>query len=111
MSEKQATHLLDARQAAERLGVSERTVRQMGRDGRLPVIRVGNQMRFEVDDLEEWLSERKRRAEQRAAPRDPMELITMAMGLLAEAKKALAEDDGQSADTIQLSEADATPSE
>lgn len=34
---------------AERLGVSRETVRRMARDGRIPFIRIGSSLRFNVD--------------------------------------------------------------
>ena len=43
--------LLNAAQVGQRLGLSEWTVWKLGREGRLPAIRIGRQMRFRLADL------------------------------------------------------------
>lgn len=44
--------LVDARQAAERLGLHERTVARMAREGRIPgAVKVGREWRFHADRL------------------------------------------------------------
>jgi excisionase family DNA binding protein len=36
---------------AERLGISRETVRRMAREGRIPFIRIGTAVRFNVDEV------------------------------------------------------------
>lgn len=47
--------LLNARETATRLGVSEATVRRLVRRGDLPHLRVGSQIRVDAAELEAWL--------------------------------------------------------
>ncbi len=47
--------LWDIRRVARLLGLSERTVYQMVRDGRLPSRRVGGRWRFRPEEIERWL--------------------------------------------------------
>ncbi len=51
------SHLLTAKDVAERLGVSERWVRDHAtrRFPRIPVIRLGPLLRFRLEDIEEFL--------------------------------------------------------
>jgi excisionase family DNA binding protein len=50
-----ASPLLNARETATRLRVSEATVRRLARRGELPYLRVGSQIRVDAADLEAWL--------------------------------------------------------
>ena len=47
--------LLTVREVAERLAVSEKTVRRLIERGELPVLRVGVQIRVDAAQLEAWL--------------------------------------------------------
>jgi excisionase family DNA binding protein len=47
--------LLTVWQTAERLTVSEKTVRRLISSGNLPALRVGAQLRVDADELERWL--------------------------------------------------------
>jgi excisionase family DNA binding protein len=47
--------LLNARETATRLRVSEATVRRLARRGELPHLRVGSQIRVDAAELEAWL--------------------------------------------------------
>jgi excisionase family DNA binding protein len=47
--------LLSLKEAAERLNVSERTIRRLIANRELRAARVGNQLRIDADQLEEWL--------------------------------------------------------
>jgi excisionase family DNA binding protein len=47
--------LLNVRSVADRLSVSEKTVRRLIESGRLPAVRVGGQVRIDPDELEAWL--------------------------------------------------------
>jgi excisionase family DNA binding protein len=51
--------LIDVRAAAERLGTSERHVRELVYRNRIPYVKVGRLVRFDVADLERWLEERR----------------------------------------------------
>ena len=46
----------DVPEAAKRLGVSERTMRRLAREGRIPSRKVGRSWRFSADALREWLT-------------------------------------------------------
>lgn len=46
-----AGHLLQPDEAAERLGVSRRTVNRMATEGRIPAVKVGRGWRFPADQL------------------------------------------------------------
>jgi excisionase family DNA binding protein len=50
-----ASPLLNARETATRLRVSEATVRRLARRGELPHLRVGSQIRVDATELETWL--------------------------------------------------------
>ena len=50
-----ASPLLNARETATRLRVSEATVRRLARRGELPHLRVGSQIRVDAGELEAWL--------------------------------------------------------
>src|SRR5680860_185649 len=58
--------LRDIRWVARLLGLSERSVYQMVRDGRLPALRVGGRWRFRPAEIEGWLDS----VDTRAAPAD-----------------------------------------
>ncbi|MHB1343218.1 MAG: helix-turn-helix domain-containing protein [Thermoleophilia bacterium] len=47
---------MDTRQVARLLALSERTIYQMARDGRLPAARVGGLWRFRPEEIERWLA-------------------------------------------------------
>jgi excisionase family DNA binding protein len=48
--------LLTAHEIAERLGVPESWVRESARSGAIPCVRLGRYVRFDRDDVEEWLN-------------------------------------------------------
>jgi excisionase family DNA binding protein len=50
-----AAEVLTARQAAQFLQLSERTVKLKARTGEIPAAKVGRDWRFLSDELEEWL--------------------------------------------------------
>ena len=63
MSDEQAADLtrrlaLRPREAAEALGVSERTLRAWMRDEGLPYLRVGGAVRIPVAELGKWMAQR-----------------------------------------------------
>lgn len=47
---------LTPREAAKLLRISQRTVYELVKEGRLPAFRVGGQLRLSVTVLEEWLA-------------------------------------------------------
>jgi len=52
------TKLLTLREVAELLRVSQKTVRRMAHRGELTYFRVGWQLRFPINDVERYLSQR-----------------------------------------------------
>jgi excisionase family DNA binding protein len=52
--------LLDGKQVSERLGVSEKTVAQMIRDGRfIPPLHLGRFLRWRVADFNQWVEQQR----------------------------------------------------
>lgn len=50
------TELVDAEEAAELLGTTERHVRRLRAERRLPYVKVGHKLRFAVKDLEAFIA-------------------------------------------------------
>lgn len=48
--------LLTSREAAQRLRISERSLWQLAKDGRLPVVRLGRSVRYSISDLQALIS-------------------------------------------------------
>ncbi len=57
--------MIDVAQAAARLGVSVRYVRRLVSEQRLPYIKVGKFVRFDVVELERWIDDRRVEAKYR----------------------------------------------
>lgn len=55
---EQRPRLLDAKQAAERLGVPESWIRREAQADRLPHVHLGHYLRFQPDELEAWWRKR-----------------------------------------------------
>jgi len=51
--------LLKPRDAAQYLGVCEKTLYNMTKRGSLPSVREGRLVRFDIADLEQWIERRK----------------------------------------------------
>ena len=51
--------LLTLHELADRLQLSEKTIRRMIADGRLPCVRLGRQLRFLPGDVFRWLQARR----------------------------------------------------
>jgi len=51
--------LLTLREVSEKLQISENTHYKLARKGEIPGIKIGNQWRFKVQDIEKWLEEQK----------------------------------------------------
>lgn len=52
-----ATTLLDVNAVAERLGTTERHIRQLVTDRRIPYVKVGRALRFDPDRIDEWVDD------------------------------------------------------
>ena len=55
---KKATNLMDIEQAAEYLGLSVGTLYQWRSQHKIPYIKVGRRVKFKIEQLDQWLSER-----------------------------------------------------
>ena len=51
--------LLDIDGLAERLGVGERFVRRLVEERRIPFLKIGRLVRFEVGDVEAWIASQR----------------------------------------------------
>jgi excisionase family DNA binding protein len=51
-----ADRLLDAGEVAERLGVPKSWVLESARSGAIPCVRLGRYVRFDLDDVDEWVA-------------------------------------------------------
>jgi len=51
--------LLTPREAAEALRISERKLWGLTASGQIPCLRIGRSVRYDVDDLRDWIDERK----------------------------------------------------
>ncbi len=49
--------MIDIAGLAERLGVSERFVRRLVEERRIPFFKIGRHVRFDLDDVEKWIRE------------------------------------------------------
>lgn len=60
MNQQTATRkLIKSRDAAQYLCISERTLWQLSSDGKLPTVRIGRMVRFDVADLNEFIAKQK----------------------------------------------------
>lgn len=50
-------HLLDIAQLATRLAVTERFIRRLVSERRIPYLKVGHFIRFEATDVERWIDD------------------------------------------------------
>lgn len=51
-----APELLDIAQLAERLGVTERFVRRLVEERRIPFLKIGKFVRFDPADIDRWIA-------------------------------------------------------
>ena len=51
--------LLDISDVADRLSVTERFVRRLVAERRIPYLKIGKYVRFDPDDLDAWLDQRR----------------------------------------------------
>ena len=59
-ADRRGLQLVNSREAAERLGICERTVWALQKAGELLSIRIGRCVRFDLDDLCRWVDARRR---------------------------------------------------
>jgi excisionase family DNA binding protein len=52
-------HLIKCRQAAVYLGICERKLWELSKDGRIPSVRIDRAVRFDVADLDEFIRRAK----------------------------------------------------
>ena len=52
--------LVDIEKVAKLLGVGERYVRRMVAERRVPIVKVGHYVRFDVADIRKWVEEQRR---------------------------------------------------
>lgn len=57
------TAILTLEEAAKRLKISSRTLYDLCRDGKIPHARVGRQIRFTSESLEDWLERQTQQQE------------------------------------------------
>jgi excisionase family DNA binding protein len=62
MNETLKQLLITARDAAKALSISERCLWQLTKDGAIPCVRVGRLVRYDPNDLEQWIDQAKERA-------------------------------------------------
>jgi excisionase family DNA binding protein len=55
--------LLTPREAAESMGICERTLYGLTKRGDLPVVRIGRAVRYSVDDIRAWIKKSKKFSE------------------------------------------------
>ena len=61
--DKQAIQLLlTVREAAKALSVCEKTLWTMTKNGEIPVIRMGRAVRYPLDGLRQWISEKSEKS-------------------------------------------------
>jgi excisionase family DNA binding protein len=51
--------LLEAKDVADWLGVKEDYVRDLGRRGEIPTVKIGKYVRFERDSIREWIAQQR----------------------------------------------------
>lgn len=59
--------LIDIVTLADHLGVDVRHVRRLVSERRIPFIKWGHLLRFDPDEIAEWLAEKRRQPDRRAA--------------------------------------------
>ncbi|MFN3217906.1 MAG: helix-turn-helix domain-containing protein [Acidimicrobiales bacterium] len=52
-------HLIDIDGLAARLGVTERFVRRLVAERRIPFLKIGKFVRFDPDEIDRWVEERR----------------------------------------------------
>jgi excisionase family DNA binding protein len=52
--------LIDIETVAKLLGVGERYVRRMAAERRVPTVKIGHYVRFDLEDIRKWVEEQRR---------------------------------------------------
>ena len=60
-TDAEARPLMDLVAVAHRLGVNQRHIRRLVAERRIPFLKWGHLLRFDPEDIEEWLDSAKRR--------------------------------------------------
>ena len=61
--------LLEAKDVAAWLGVKEDYVRDLGRKGEIPTVKIGKYVRFERDSIRQWIAQQRESIDRAAGPR------------------------------------------
>ena len=56
---KKTQRLLNYRDASQYLGISERSMWDLGKNQEIQMIRIGSSVRFDLRDLDEWIESKK----------------------------------------------------
>lgn len=51
--------LLDVKEVAEMLGVSTVTVHRLKKEGKIPYIKIGGSLKFDIEDINKWIDSLK----------------------------------------------------
>ncbi len=62
MTDSPYNRLIKCRQAAQYLGICERKLWELAKDGRIPSVRIDRAVRFDVADLDTFIQSAKERA-------------------------------------------------
>ena len=60
MEQLQFPELVDIETVARLLGVGERYVRRMVAERRVPIVKIGHYVRFDLADIRKWIEEQRR---------------------------------------------------
>ena len=60
MEQMQFPELVDIETLAKLLGVGERYVRRMVAERRVPTVKIGHYVRFDLADIRRWIDDRRR---------------------------------------------------
>lgn len=61
--------LLTVEQAAERLGTTDRFIRRLRTERRIPIVKLGKHIRIDSDDLDAYIHASRQEADPHPAPR------------------------------------------
>jgi predicted DNA-binding transcriptional regulator AlpA len=61
MTEKSTSLLVNSRDAAQLLSISERSLWTHMKSGSLPHVRIGRSVRYDIVDLREWIDDQKQK--------------------------------------------------
>lgn len=55
-------NLIDVKRIAELLGMKQSNIYSLVRKRKIPFLKIGNLLRFDLTDIEAWIEDRKRKA-------------------------------------------------